>query len=227
MFSEVASELKLINRAIPAPTYVFPGVYPANHPSAGNAHPNAGEPDTLTLVKALSAHLRLMIEQGLIRVKADQVHEVEDDDDADVFAFRNARKIDKMRGKNLAGKDKAGKPVELTDKSRCFRCGGLGHYAVTNGQKCPTSIKIGREILDAITYPHIKNERPVPKDLTVNEVSESDDDEGDDEEVGMIDCDEDFSDGTVDVPPEDVFEAESDDLDDEPTEDELMHDFGH
>ena len=43
----------------------------------------------------------------------------------------------------------------------------------------------------------------------------------------MIECDEDDSDGTVDVPPEDVFEAESDDLDDAPTEDELMHDFGH
>ena len=90
----------------------------------------------------------------------------------------------------LFGKNKAGQPVELTDTSRCFRCGGLGHYAITNGQKCLTTIRISRDILDKITYPHIKNERPAPKNLTVNEVSDSEDEnedgQDDDDNVELV-----------------------------------------
>ena len=80
--------------------------------------------------------------------------------------------------------------TEKSAKSRCYRCGGLGHFAITNGQKCLTSFKIDRDILDKITYPHISNER-APKNLTVNEVSDesNDDDDHDDDNVDLIDDD--------------------------------------
>ena len=128
----------------------------------------------------------------------------------------HVRKFDKRSHKPLrvpAGKDKSGKPVELTDKSRCFRCGGLGHFALTNGQKCLTSIKISRDILDKITYPHIDNERPVPKNLTVNEVSESDEEQTEDEAIEAIEeCDEN---------DDEINEVDHDST----SEDDLMHEF--
>ena len=48
---------------------------------------------------------------------------------------------------------------EITAKSRCFKCGGLGHlstFFVGKEKKvCPTVVTIPREILDDIIYPHI------------------------------------------------------------------------
>ena len=215
LFNEIVAEQKLMDRAPIAPSFVFPAVYPANHPQAGAVHPFAGQPDPLALVKYLSAHLRKMIDQGMVRVKSSKVNVIEDEDD-DVMAIRNARN-DKRGFKG--GKDRNGKSVELTEQSRCYRCGGLGHFAVTNGQKCLTSIKISREILDAIKYPHIKNERPVPKDLTVNEVSDSDE-SGDDEnaDVGMIEED---PPSLVACTTEEIHQVEDDLVD----EDNFMQDF--
>ena len=71
LFQEVVQEQKRLNLLAPNPTYVFPANYPANHPQAGNAHADAGQPDPLSLTKALSTHLRLMIDKGLVRVKTD------------------------------------------------------------------------------------------------------------------------------------------------------------
>jgi len=192
LFSEAVREQKRMNLRPPQPSYVFPAVYPAGHPQDGNVHANAGEPDPLSLVKALSAHLRIMIDKGLVRVKADKVNEVEEDNDADIMAIGKFKGSKPPYKRTPMGKDKSGKPVELTETSRCFRCGGLGHFAVTNGQKCLTAMRISRDILDNITYPHIKNERPVPKNLTVNEISDSDEsDDAEGEEIEAIEeCDE-------------------------------------
>ena len=216
LFNEVVYEQKRMNLGPPQPTYAFPAIYPAGHPQAGAAHANAGEPNPLALVKALSAHLRMMIDKGLVRVKTDKVNEVEEDNDADVMAIGKFKGSKPPFKRTTMGKDKSGKPVELTDTSRCFRCGGLGHFAVTNGQKCLTVMRINREILDNITYPHIKNERPVPKNLTVNEISDSDESDAEGEEVEAIeDCDE----GAP------AFIGTVENIDDEVTEDNFLQDF--
>ena len=219
LFQEVVQEQRRVNLAPPAPTHVFPANYPANHPQVGNPHAFAGQPDPTTLVKVLSSHLRLMIDKGLVRVKGDKIHEVtEDDNDDEDVNFVRKSKFDKFSHKrNTFGKNKAGQPVELTETSRCFRCGGLGHFAITNGQKCLTTIRINRDVLDKITYPHIKNERPVPKNLTVNEVTDSEDENEDDQEgddnVELIETD--------DENDKNVNEIDSDG----DSESDLMHEF--
>ena len=185
MWQYVSNEIDLMLQAPIAPSHVFPAVYPANHPQAGNAHPNAGEPDTLALVKSLTKKLTTIIDKGMIRVKDVSVIDIDADDDL-LWVRKDGKMPFKKDGKRF-GKDRAGKDVELTSKSRCFRCGGLGHYAITNGQPCLTTIKIGREILDKIQYPHIENARPV-KNLTVNEVSDSEADEEDDAVEALFDA---------------------------------------
>jgi len=55
------------------------------------------------------------------------------------------------------------------EKTRCYWCGGLGHfssnYDATTKQvvKCRTMIKIDTKILDKIVYPHIENVRAQPR----------------------------------------------------------------
>lgn len=188
MWQHVSNEIDRMLQAPIAPTFAIPAVYPATHPQAGNAHPNAGEPDTLALVKSLTKKLTTMIERGMIRTK--DVSEINDDtDDELLWVRKDGKKPFKKDGKYY-GKDRAGKDVELTSKSRCYRCGGLGHYAITNGQPCLTTIKIGREILDKIQYPHIENARPA-KNLTVNEVSDSEEEKDDAEVEALSDVSDD------------------------------------
>ena len=60
--------LVVAERARPdAGSYTHPAVYPVHHPSAGAAHPHAGQPDIDAMAMAFYGEWSRMVSQGLIK----------------------------------------------------------------------------------------------------------------------------------------------------------------
>ena len=92
--------------------------------------------------------------------------------------------------------------VRSTDKSRCYKCGGLGHLSTffigKEKHSCPTGFAlpkdIAREILDEIVYPHIESAKDARVKVnaarktknSAREVDESDDSSNDEPEADAI-----------------------------------------
>ena len=161
------SPLQLQSRAIderttPNAGFNIPANYPANHPQAGNAHPQAGEKNLPVLTTHFAGIWREMIHSGLITVPKD---------DVDVHFVGKGKGKGKGKGEKGDGwgRSKGGrgygnerpKPVRpMDEKVCCYKCGGLGHVAKIKCEDgsymyCATATGISDEILNAIKYPHI------------------------------------------------------------------------
>ena len=104
-------------------SYVLPAVFPAHHPNAGNADPNAGQPDLFALAKGLQTEWARRIATGRIKpVPRGFAHEVNSGDDGS-----NSSDGDESTG------DDDPDTVESVSKSKiskdfiCAACGGRGH----------------------------------------------------------------------------------------------------
>lgn len=147
----------------------FPATYPATHVKSviarradANAalpvHPNAGECNLEKLCEKFAKVWRSKAGAGKVRFKDPQkivnvnfmTDGSEDECSPDEILYYAAR-------------------APADEKTRCYWCGGLGHfssnYDATLKQvvKCRTTIKIDAKILEKIVYPHIENIRVKPK----------------------------------------------------------------
>ena len=155
----------LDERTAPNAAFDYPANYPAaaNHPQAGNAHPNAGEKNLLKVATHFSTVWMHMCDHGGVRLPV-----AKDDYDANFVA----RGKGKGKGKGAPGRSGRGngrggvvptirKPVRpMNNKVCCYKCGGLGHVARIKCEDgswlyCATQEQIEDTILNGITYPHI------------------------------------------------------------------------
>jgi len=155
----------------------FPEHYPATHVKSIVArradpdaelpvHPKAGECDLEKLAEKLAKVWRSKHANGKVRLKEPQkVVNVNlmTDDDIPALAPYDDDEISPDEMLYFAARAPA------DEKTRCYWCGGLGHfssnYDATTKQvvKCRTMIKIDTKILDKIVYPHIENVRAQPR----------------------------------------------------------------
>ena len=147
-------------------TFVYPAVYPAHHPNAGNAHPHAGRPDIDLAARALTVEWCRRLKLGLIKpVPHGSVHKVEeysssdstgdgsDDDVSDTDEPETSNHIFE-----ISHNKKPMKPTrKITIYDVCGICGGRGHYGTVNGKKCLTLLlgnKIPIDELKQTKYPN-------------------------------------------------------------------------
>lgn len=150
----------------PQLTIVHPPNYPANYPNValqGQVHPLAGQPDMTRVIAKYSRFWNLMIDKGLI--KANYVQDVSPDDA--MFAGGRGRGKGKGRGRGgrFGGKGGRGYTPKtpsrpISNKTCCYKCGGLNHVAKiqnTDGSwtYCASQEQVDKSILDGIIYPHI------------------------------------------------------------------------
>ena len=159
-------------------TDVYPALYPPNYPSValrGQGHPSAGQPDMNKVIARYARHWKGMIKNGSVII-----NDKKKQTDGAYFAGKGKGKgkgggkgnYYSGKGKGMKGQGKGGRgtsyfggrgngtpdnegPRGPTEKTRCFKCGGLGHYA----NDCSTTIAIDKDILNGITYPHIDKAR--------------------------------------------------------------------
>ena len=111
--------------------YAFPAVYPMNYPAhmAGQPHPYAGQCDIYALARFLATDWVDMVKRQTIKsVPKGLVSMV---DLAEMFETTTWEIVSAMRAQNI------------TPKTKCLKCGGLGHAVKTelgNGRTitCPT-----------------------------------------------------------------------------------------
>jgi hypothetical protein len=165
----------------PSSKYKFPDTYDYLHPCAGKTHKYAGQCDTNKLFNDFNRTWHNKIKDGsvVLRSNGNSVH-LSDElnvDSANAAQFRRSanmsinspkmsinsdrpafapRNTPRGSGTGSGGRSRLG---NFTDKTRCYKCGGIGHVARYRRDgieyKCATTIEIGRNILDGITYPHI------------------------------------------------------------------------
>jgi hypothetical protein len=156
-------------RMIPDPgSYKLQANFPAHHPKAGQADPDAGKPDLDALARALFPEWSRRIKSGMIKAvpkgmvyMADNGSHDEDDsgdDDSDDGLSNDMSAMAVSRGR-----------VNAT--MVCLACGGLGHASNVEGMQCLTTqlgVKVPKHDLAKIKYPNgIKfpewSRRPNPK----------------------------------------------------------------
>ena len=162
----------------PSANFVCPAVYPAGHPLAGNAHPNAGQKDLRKIATFFSNYWTVLIQNGEIKIEeanaATSSPAVEE-----AHWAKGGKGKGKGKGKGFGrGKGYASPTspsggrggrrltpksrLPITNKTCCYRCGGLGHLAVCDSEEgpkiyCP-SAQIDKAILSHMTYgTHITN----------------------------------------------------------------------
>ena len=143
-----------------AGNFVHPANYPAHYPTAlaGNAHPNAGEPDMDAMAMSFNITWVDYIIRGLIKmapkgsaysVDLEQRGYTSDDGEAEASQVLSLS----TDGGECIFKITAD---SITADTVCLTCGGRGHVSRLDGQSCLTStlgIKIPREELEKTTYP--------------------------------------------------------------------------
>jgi hypothetical protein len=130
--------------------YVFPAVFPAHHPNAGNADPAAGEADIHAMALAFLPTWNDMIQRGLIQPvpRGMTAHSAEASgvcsDCSDSDDDESAKQIRRMTAAQLA-------------RIICMCCGGIGHFARSGKNKCLTllnGVNVPKEDLLKVKYPN-------------------------------------------------------------------------
>ena len=129
-----------------AGNYVFPAVFPAHHPNAGNADPLAGQPDLHAMALAFYPTWANMIQLGQIRpVPRGMAHKVDANcEECSDSEDEMANQVKRMTAQQLM-------------RIVCLACGGIGHFARSGANKCLTLINgvvVPKEDLQEIQYPN-------------------------------------------------------------------------
>ena len=122
-------------------SYAHPTNYPTHHPSAGTAHPKAGQPDIMATAHAFYIEWSTMINKGQIRSvpkgSAYMANDTHSDDDTHESANMARDRVD--------------------SKTVCGICGGIGHAGTVDGVgQCLTARlnhRISSDVLSRIQYP--------------------------------------------------------------------------
>ena len=155
-------------------TYIFPALYPAHHPQAGAAHPNAGEPDLDQIAHAFYPEWSRMLSAGLIRrVPRGMANQVRTDSRAHNGTPHHKPKFQKFQhahgtsGYRSTCSDHTASDEEdehimmararTSSRMICGICGGIGHPGKVDGfGQCMTA-RLGHRVpsadLSAIKYP--------------------------------------------------------------------------
>ena len=148
-------------------SYTHPAVYPAHHPQAGVAHPNAGEPDIQATARAFYPEWARMLSGGQIkRVPKGFANRMQHDRRSASNKWGNLPlRPPRERGyqstasaSDESDHDESGMIAReaCTPRMVCFICGGIGHAGQVGNLKCLTAhlgYKIPRSDLSQITYP--------------------------------------------------------------------------
>ena len=127
--------------------YVFPVNYPPHHPKAGNAHPNAGEPDIDAMARAFVRPWLTMITKGSIKRAPEGM-------------AREAFSIELSSSEDESGPSENAFAVnrsKIDANFICLACGGRGHAAQVDGQTCLTKllgISVPQSELAKTQYPN-------------------------------------------------------------------------
>jgi len=134
-------------------TIVQPAVFPAFHPNAGNANPNAGRPDLMRMAKMYAPEWDRRVAKGQIKAPGKH-HARRADIDEDYTQDCDEDGYDS----NLSsvGRALAITKAQVTAAMVCMACGGRGHATTVDGVDCLTKqlgITIPRDELLATQYP--------------------------------------------------------------------------
>lgn len=142
-----------------AGNHTFPANYPAHHPNAGNAHPDAGQPDILAIALAFHSEWSRMLSKGKIKaVPKGMANVAYNSDDSDTSVAAQQVDDDSSDDGDYHDDPRANLArAKVTATMVCLVCGGLGHASSVDGVgECLTrklGIDVDRSALQAITYP--------------------------------------------------------------------------
>jgi len=141
----IVTERKLGNPV----THVFPATFPAHHPQAGAANPDAGEPDIDEMSRVFYTEWARMINRGDIKPIPHGMHGHSVDVEH-VDAVCDPESPDELESANMT-KD------AVTKNTVCIVCGGLGHAAQVDGVGACLTKRLGHRVphehLSRIQYP--------------------------------------------------------------------------
>ena len=126
-------------------SYVHPANYPAHHPLAPAAHPNAGEPDIYAMARAFYGEWSRMVRSGEIKPIPKGFA-----GGRDAFRANDEPNSDEEEHACLA-RDRT------SERTVCWTCGGLGHGSEVDGVGTCLTKKLGhrisKETLARMKYP--------------------------------------------------------------------------
>ena len=132
--------------------YTHPANYPAHHPNAGNAHPDAGQPDIIATAHAFYIEWSRMVTKGLIKAvpKGYVYSTITDHYDSDRCNDANLDSDSDLDSANVAR-------ALVNSRTVCGVCGGIGHAGDVDGVgHCLTSRlshKVLSSVLTGMSYP--------------------------------------------------------------------------
>ena len=176
----------------PMNKHMIPQNFGQRHPRAGNPNPLAGQKCITLLVADLNIPWLAMIKNGVVHCKDEHHHE-------QMFWVGSDKKkrYNKTSGSSSSSssnprRDDSKSKFTPTLQTVCYACGGLAHMAKVkkNGvwvANCPTTIKIEKETLIGMKYPHMEN----PRHESAHEVDVREGADGDGEQCNEVESDDD------------------------------------
>ena len=124
-------------------SFVHPANYPAHHPLAPAAHPNAGEPDIMAMAHGFYGEWARMVRSG-------EIKPIPKGFAGGMRANDNDPSSDEQHTAHLARE-------RTSDRTVCWTCGGIGHASEIDGVGACLTKKLGhripKETLSNIKYP--------------------------------------------------------------------------
>ena len=156
-------------------SYVLPANFPAHHPNAGAADPNAGRPDNMKMARVYTMEWCRLLSVGAIKappkgsvnsVSTDIVDNTTTSIDGRHFDACNIKSSDEPSSSTDSFQEDVSDSLDedilavarerINETFICTTCGGFGHASVVGQFECLTkklNIKIPAERLRAIQYP--------------------------------------------------------------------------
>ena len=149
-------------------SYTHPANYPAHHPQAGTAHPNAGQPDIMAIAHGFYSEWARMIDKGMIKtVPKGMAYQVRDTHARITGTLHGRRTPPRHHGyrstySDASSSDDDGERANMArerinSRTVCGICGGIGHAGKVDGVGTCLTARLGNRIphgdLARMTYP--------------------------------------------------------------------------